>query len=322
MIGHKATVDGFDFELSEDDALSMIPGCDALRALRGPAGYMFVERRLSMEAFIPTCFGTADAVVIPEGGESLVIDDYKSGHGHEVQPDGNFQLMLYAAGALTSLPADVIAKVKRVFLRIDQPPFGDPKVWETTPEMVTDFAHQCGAAAEKIVAGDTVYAPSEDNCRWCDAKASCPAAAKRMVALCDFRGAAPKRVAKPLSPYMRSKVLLYKDEIESWLKALHAAALEDAIAGRPTPGFKAVEGRRGNRQWVDEAFAEEVLVAALGDGAYAPKKVMSPAQAEKAVKKYAKGGNPENVLPPTVQAQGRPCLVSEDDERPSITLFD
>ena len=81
--------------------------------------------------------------------------------------------------------------------------------------------------------------------------------------------------------------------------------------------MKLVEGRRPARKWAENAGhkAERAMVRLLGDGAYVPRQILSPAQVEKKVsnadysevlKRFVDEGSPSAIL------------VSESDRREPI----
>ena len=49
------------------------------------------------------------------------------------------------------------------------------------------------------------------------------------------------------------------DLVESWCKAIRAKAEAELLAGRPVPGYKLVEGRRGARRWSDDKEVEATM---------------------------------------------------------------
>lgn len=83
-------------------------------------------------------------------------------------------------------------------------------------------------------------------------------------------------------------------------------------AGDTFPGWKLVEGR-ANRAWIDDASAANELERMLGDGAFT-RKLISPAQAEKALGKERKKAVEALVFKP----QGKASLAPASDPRPSI----
>ncbi|MDF3086755.1 DUF2800 domain-containing protein, partial [Burkholderia sola] len=115
-------------------------------------------------------------------------------------------------------------------------------------------------------------APGDDQCRFCKAKATCPALAARVQAEVgsDFENIAtftqnPEQHAmtlKALTPTTAEDLgtaMRALDLIEGWCKAVRARAETELLAGRPVPGFKLVEGRRGARRWSSEDDAEQAL---------------------------------------------------------------
>jgi hypothetical protein len=110
--------------------------------------------------------------------------------------------------------------------------------------------------------------------------------------------------------------LEHKGLIEGWLSSVETVVRERLEAGQDFPGFKIVEGR-SLRRWGDESEAEKVLSDLLGDDLY-KKTMISPAQAEKALKKDHRKVLDDLVVKPA----GKPTLAPESDKRPPINLTD
>lgn len=307
-VGWRDSVEGQEFVFQQDDADAMRRGVESLLMI--PDGELLVEQKVDFGFG----FGTVDAAAISDDGRHILVDDFKSGSGHEVMPTFNHQLMLYAAGLIRGNPH--VSTIGYVTLRIDQPYNGGIKVWQTTIPRVMEFYQSMKEIVEKIEAGDVAYASSDDNCRWCPVLAHCPEMSKRNLQLFGFKGKEPK-LPKKMTVRQRSKILKYREQIESWLQTLHDEAMADAMAGKKVPGFKVVEGRVGHRKWADEVAAEIELQRLLGDKAYVTK-LISPAQAGKLLGKRL--GN-ETSFPPTIQPPGKPILVDESDPRSSMVLF-
>ena len=290
--------------LTEDDANALEPGIERIRSLYVTDTKLHVEHKIDLSPWILGGFGTADAVIVDYADRIVYIDDYKSG-SMPVSPENNLQLTLYAAGVL------VATGIRgKVVLSIDQPACGGIRTHEMTAEEVLAVAEAVAEVVSDIEAGKTVFMPSEDNCHWCPAFAHCPENRKRNLQLMGFAGKTPKLPTK-MTARQRSKILRWRTEIERWLQALHDDAMRDALAGKKVPGFKVVEGRRGNRRWADDVAAEAELQRLLGERAYSTS-LISPAQAEKRL---------GDAIPATIQPPGKPILVGEDDERPSMVLF-
>jgi hypothetical protein len=105
------------------------------------------------------------------------------------------------------------------------------------------------------------------------------------------------------------------DLVEEWCKAVRAKAAALLHDGYDLPGYKLVRGKRGNRAWGDEATAEALLVSALGDAVWT-RKVVSPAQAEKLLKK--KDLTLEGFGLTITQSEGAAHVAPAGDPRPAI----
>jgi hypothetical protein len=117
-----------------------------------------------------------------------------------------------------------------------------------------------------------------------------------------------------------AEALRQVDLIEDWCKAVRARAESMLLAGQEVPGFKLVAGKKGNRAWADAADAERRLTPKLGDAAYAPRVVVSPAQAEKLLKAKEKGLTLDKLGVNIMQSDGRPHVAPTEDNRPALTV--
>jgi len=81
-----------------------------------------------------------------------------------------------------------------------------------------------------------------------------------------------------------SEYLEKADQLESWISDLRALALQMMENGAKLPGYKLV-AKRGIRKWVDEASAKAALLAHLPESEVVESSLISPAQAEKKLKK-------------------------------------
>jgi 3-hydroxyisobutyrate dehydrogenase-like beta-hydroxyacid dehydrogenase len=111
-----------------------------------------------------------------------------------------------------------------------------------------------------------------------------------------------------------SEYLKKTDMLEQWIADVRSLAHQILEAGKPVPGFKLV-AKRATRQWADD---DQALVAMLNDGIPEAEllttKVISPAQAEKVLKKHGKQ-LPANQV---VAVSSGSTLVEESDSRPAV----
>lgn len=290
-----------------------------MRAKNKPAVItMKAEEKVRATSVDIDLFGTADCVVFQKGAE-LVVVDYKYGKGVPVEVRGNKQMTIYAIGAMDSVAMS--RAFDRIRLVIVQPraPHKDGPVREAVVtkeeieaavEELQEAVKATRAPSPKVVAGS--------HCRWCPAKSVCPALLNRAqeMAKSDF-SVAPSSVAPSLvasvdgmSLDQALNALQWEDTLVGFFKAIRARLEHELNAGRPVPGWKLVEGK-SNRVWMDEGQVERELGALFGDEIYAPRKVKSPAQAEKLVGK----GKIDHL---TMKPAGKIVMVEDSDPRPAV----
>lgn len=312
---------------------------------------LWVEQRVSFAAPLgipPDAddgFGTADAIVAK--GSELIVADLKTGRGVDVSAEDNPQLMLYALGALELLDG-VAGDFDTVRCVIVQPRAGGVKEWVITADELRDWARVIGAHAvrqvQRALATSTppdrdsyweahFLTPGEAQCRFCPAKATCPAlrdAVFSNVTATDAGAARPEdfqdlTVFPPANAPVAwiAAVLPEVDMIEDWCKAVRAEAERRLLAGEPVPGYKLVQGKKGNRAWVDAKAAEELLRKTFRlpiEEAY-NLKLISPTDAERLFKAGKIGPRQwpkANGL--ITQADGKPHVAPASDPRPAIEV--
>jgi hypothetical protein len=291
-------------------------------------GELFVEQRVSYARLLglpeDDGFGTSDAIILSGCGAEIQIHDLKTGKGVPVSAEHNEQLLLYAAGAIEAF--SLAYSFERVRLVIHQPRLKSLSEWECTPVDVADLVAR---ARGVIVSKPTEPKPSEAACRFCKAKAVCPAL-EREVALAvmgDFEDLTAARVADATDKlqFVYSQALGQRmravDLVEIWCKAVRARAEAELMAGRRVDGFKLVEGKKGNREWRDEEGVETLLKSMrLGTDAIYDKKLISPAKAEKLLKDSPRRWS--SLKDFIRQSDGKPSVAPESDKRPALNVAD
>lgn len=149
---------------------------------------MLVEQRLSFSSYVdvPDQFGTSDVVILT--ADEIQVHDLKYGMGVKVDADNNEQLMLYALGALDAFGA--LGDYKRIRLAIHQPRLQHLSEWDCSIEDLLAFAGRAKKQAYHVMQvlnnekPDAVHhhlTPGEKQCRFCKAKATCPALTKMVI---------------------------------------------------------------------------------------------------------------------------------------------
>lgn len=329
FLGQKLKVEGFEFEVAEDWARWLQPGIDWLRE---QPGVMFVEKQVDLSEWMPGQFGTADTILVTPA--CMTVNDFKGGAGEVVDAEENWQLLIYALGAWSNFGRAIVPDAGhdyRVRLVIDQPRAGGISIWETTLGYLLDFGEKVRVAAERTYDPDAPLVASSKGCRWCPIKTTCSEHGRFVLDLFamkfeDIDDAdlidAPPALPSAVTVDRRSYILRHADMFSKWLAGLHAAALADALAGRPTPGLKAVLGRAGAREWRDPDEAAKALAKLLKPDQVFESKVISPTTAEKRLKTKQW----EQVEGMVTRAPAQPTLAAATDKRPAIepvaTKFD
>lgn len=280
--------------------------------------------------------GTSDAVVVTSCGAEVQSHDLKFGKGKKVYAERNRQLMMYASSVRRRY--DMLGTVERVRIVIHQPRLDHFPEWTCTTEELDAFEAEVASAARLVGAAIefrsswendpcAVYlTPGEEQCRWCRAKADCPALAKLVAetigaAFDDLSSVDTDMSGTPpadLSTKMQAIPL-----IEEWCKAVRARVESDLFSGVPVPGYKLVEGKRGNRAWSSTEAAEALLkdrfrlkVEEMYD-----LKLVSPTTAEKLQKAGKIGPKQWKLVQELItQSEGKPSVAPESDNRPALVI--
>lgn len=296
--------------------------------VRSTGGDLLVEQRLPIGHITGEegAHGTSDAVILA-GGE-LIIVDAKFGRGVPVSAEDNPQLQIYALAALREFEA--LGDFTSARLVIHQPRLNAVSEWPTPIADLRAFAVFVGVAASDTRALGANLVPGDAQCKFCKAKANCPALAARVQEEigADFDVIATSSATQVIEPIKTggaddlARALAAADLIEQWLKAVRAEVETRLLAGQPVPGFKLVQGKKGNRQWTSKDEAEAALKAmrVKHDQMY-DYTVISPTAAEKLQKANVIGPRQWPKLAALItQAEGKPSVAPESDKRPALVL--
>ena len=324
LIGKEFDVDGFNFTVDQTMADHV---ADYMKLVREYAegGQLLVEKRVGIGHLTGEegAGGTSDAIIIK--GSEIIVMDLKYGMGVRVDADNNPQLMLYALGALNEY--DLIGDFDTVTMVIHQPRLNHVSEYGITTEQLLAFGDDVRGAADKVRGDDAALVPGEKQCKFCKAKATCPALRAEMAEvvggasdLSDFADLIPQEVSPDTSdnylPIAMSKV----DMIEQWCKAVRAETERRLLAGQPVTGYKLVQGRAGNRDWKDPKAVEEMMKKTfrMRDDQVYDFKLISPTKAEKTFKENPKRW--ANLQEQIVRGDGKPSVAPATDKRPAMDI--
>lgn len=352
-IGRVIEADGFTFTVDEDMAGHVQVCIDYVTDAAGDEGVIFADIRVNYSQYLDTpeleAWGTADVIIAR--GDELIVIDFKYGMGVEVSAERNPQMSLYALGALQAYQG-LVADFERVRMVISQPRIKkaasefdisveELETWgrSTARSAVNTCRNAMAVDRTQVtseVSWDQVYLrPGEKQCKFCSAKAECPALRNEVVgyvANTTDTAASPDEFSDAVDPPWPADsgtsadwlaaCLSKVDLIEDWCKAIRAETERRLLAGESVPGYKLVPGKKGARQWVDAKVAEETLksMRVKLEDMY-DLKLISPTTADKLAKAGTIGPRQwPRVQALFVQSQGKPHVAPADDPRPALEI--
>lgn len=267
-----------------------------------------VEKTVYFDKYVPEGFGTADCILI--GGDTLHVIDFKYGKGVPVSAEENLQMILYALGAYEA--CRILYPIETVKLSIVQPRIDNISEWEIPLSVLVAYGEMISDKAALAYKGEGEFVPSEENCRFCRARAQCRARAEENVRMAFFTDKKPPLITNAeVGGYLEKG-----EDVAKWLKDLKDYALKECLAGKEVPGWKAVEGR-GSREWtdMDKAFAD-LTEHGIDEAILWERTPLTLAQVEKTV---GKKEFQTLVGKYVVKNPGKPALAKESDKRPAVT---
>lgn len=344
-LGLEIVVEGEMFTVNNDMADAVNSAIDIIKSYYKDGDVLMVEQAVPL-AFMTGeegAEGTCDVSLITEKGTHLHIFDYKHGKGvmvyaSDLIPDSaekrpNGQLAMYGLGWLEK-HGFLYEDVEKVTLHVLQPRLEWHDEHPVSIEQLRGFADLVREAAGAVElqrqvmleGNDLDLNPSEKACKFCKARAHCPALRNQISTslatltsdVSDFEDLTlPKQAAAvavnpgvssdKLAEFLRAVPL-----IEAAIEAVRAEVERRLFAGEEVPGFYLGVGRKGNRAWQNEAEAEKLLKRYLKvEGAY-ERKLISPAKAEKALKAEPKKLAKLKDL--WGQSDGKPSVCKDGDK--------
>lgn len=306
---------------------------------------MLVEVKVDFSTFVgePNQFGTSDVVLLIEwadGSMQIDVNDLKGGRGVKVYAEDNEQMKIYALGAYDQFSALgdytiaswCIHQPRLFHLDEDQAPMADLLEWAT--DKLRPAADNALFFYDNRASSSTLeLTPGEKQCKWCRAKGTCPAARQKVLdTVADDFVDCTKPIAPQISAAIErvqasdnahvGELLANIDFIESWCKAVRAKAETEMLAGRAVPGYKLVQGKKGNRQWGDAAAVEALMKSMrLKQEQMYDFKLISPTTAEKLAKAEAIGKKQWPKLQALItQAEGGLSVAPVHDKRPAVVV--
>lgn len=340
-LGRIINVDGNEFVVDQDMADNVQVYINAIREY-ADGNELMVEQRVDFSHVVnvPDQGGTSDSIILTGDGEEIQVHDLKYGRGVKVDAVQNEQLMLYALGALNEY--GMVGDFKRARMVIHQPRLNHVSEFACTIDDLEKFAKHAGERAyhaiqvlntEKPEAVVHHLNPGEKQCQWCKAKADCPKLREEValtvagsiespMSVDEFADLTVIEPSADTTPDYLAIALKKVDLIEDWCKAVRAEAERRLFDGQPVPGFKLVEGKRGNRKWGNPSEVEAAMKSMrLKIEEMYDFTLISPTTAEKLHKTGVIGKRQWPRLQELItQSEGKPSVAPESDKRPALVI--
>ncbi len=335
LIGQRFPVDGFEFTVDQSMADHVK---DYMKLVREYAegGELMVEKRVGLGHLTGEegAGGTSDVIIIK--GAEIIVMDLKYGMGVRVDANENPQLMLYALGALNEY--EIIGDFDTVTMVIHQPRLNHVSEYSIPVEELMKFGYVVAVKAKDVSSAITYHGqldtwaddylnPGEKQCKFCKAKATCPALRADMAEvvggaadLSEFANMIPQEVTSETSDNYLPMAMAKVEMVEQWCKAVRAETERRLLAGQPVTGYKLVQGRAGNRDWKDAKAVEDMMKKTfrMRDDQVYDFKLISPTKAEKTFKENPKRW--ANLQEQIVRSEGKPSVAPATDKRPAMDI--
>lgn len=370
QIGTTWEVNGKEWPVTTEMAGAVQIALDNIKEIVGD-GMLLSEQRVNYSDYLGVeardGWGTSDIIAARQ--TELQIHDYKHGMGVEVDAEDNPQMKLYGLGGLAQAQG-ILGDFDTVRLVIHQPRIKSaPSEWVISVadleawgrgEARRSVGEQLGAERMRESAAmsqdewERIYLrPNEKSCKFCKAKATCPALRNEVAQTVfespaadpsEFATLAIPEKAKAADSAWLSAVLKKADLIEDYLKAVRGEVEVRLLGGDDVPDFKLVQGRQGDRAWKDKAEAEAALksmrlkhdqmftyslISPTAAEALAPKLSKSTNKKTGEVTYTVKPGQPETPIgerqwkklqEQIVRAPGKKHVAPVSDPRPALVL--
>lgn len=281
---------------------------------KSPDAVILLEQRVDFSPWVPDGFGTCDCIVIQD--DLLTIIDYKYGVGVPVSAIDNPQMKLYALGALNDY--GIAYDVNRVEMHIYQPRLNNISSCSLMVEDLLEWAEKTvKPTAAKAAKGKGNYCAGA-HCKFCPHAGRC----RQLTKTCtEYVETHSLRVAVPvLAPHEVAEVLQMEPLISLWLNKVKKQALDTLLEGGEVPGYKVVEGKLGNRKWIDEILvAEKLTECGYEREEYTETKLLTPAAMDKAIGKKKVADLLSGFID---RAPGAPTIAPASDKRPEFNRAD
>ena len=332
FLGSTIVADGQKFVVDHEMVDNVQQYIDFVHGVEGQ--HHWVETRVYYTNWVKKGHGRADDIKINVfrapgvEGESHKINviDLKYGKGVEEFADMNSQAMIYALGVLQTFglyfdfkDTDIVNCV------IFQPRIKEvPSQFEITVGELLKWADDVMVPAVADAESENpTFKSGDKQCRFCRAKPFCPTLAAESMKTAsgdfhDFTKPYNLRDRKKLTNAEIGIIMGQIPALKTWTNSIEAYAYDQLNDGVGVPGYKLVEGKRGDKKWTDD---NEVVLKTLEEFDIKKEEVISekiktPTMVEKILK--VKKFKETEIKHLWKQAKGKPTIAKASDDRKEI----
>jgi hypothetical protein len=333
-VGETREVDGYTIKVTQDMAHYVMDYCKLVWEY-AEGKKLLVEQRVPIGHLTGEegATGTSDAIIIDYDQEAITVIDLKFGVGVKVDAADNEQMQMYALGALHE--HELVSDFSYVSMVIHQPRLNHVSEWHISTAQLEAFGEEVRDAARTVElaasrCGDIDFdwdfnflQPGDKQCRFCKAKATCPALRAEVTEILgsataeDFAQFVPEAPDSLTGDNYLSMAMSKVDMVEGWCKAVRAEVERRLLAGKTVDGFKLVTGKKGNRRWADEKAVEKLFKSfRLKQEEMFDLSLISPTRAEKILT----SARWTKVQQHIAQSDGKPSVAPATDRRPALVV--
>lgn len=310
-----------------------------------PSGGMQIETKVDPGVWLSRndISGTADCILSTD--DVIEVIDYKHGYGL-VEVENNVQLILYAIGACALRDWSGSDQTETIKMTIVQPRAphvrGPVRSWEIPAYELFGMLEGLRLAAAATDDADAPLNPGESQCKWCRAKATCPALtaqAQAVFAPVPQADTPPgttgweENLLRPVDVLDLNALVTALDNealVTGWFKSIRDHLTELAKNGQQVPNYKLVHvGTK--RKWGegDEVVIKKLTGLRDTTDPENPKKKISKAevievkplsisQAEKRIRPRVTERSWKGIQKLIIKPEGAPVLAPLTDPREPI----
>lgn len=333
-----------DFTVDADRAERVQMALNYIESQTGPDDIVLSESRVDPMSLVGRgdMAGTVDIRIIYDKGDAVELIDYKDGMN---ATDAREQLEQYAVGVVAEMQNRGQLAPMHIKMTVIQPKLRFKGLSGITSTTITlgelmQIRDKMILEAAATDAPDAPLVAGDKQCKYCAHAGACTALSGKALndagiafAAIDVTTQAAAKEPTQMTDQQLREIIESAPLLRQMIEGAEAEALRRLESGKTIEGIKAVRGR-GSRAWAvddDEQMAEKLKKMGLPKDVIWTSKLISVAQAEKAIWTKKKGDEEIKMQLSdrqlktlkseyTKTTEGKISVASASDPRPAVTL--